>query len=127
VDDCWPFFYANIPQPKYDWRMIYGLKIEGDNSELVVASDTRPRSLSFSLVVIGFGGGGVTADSLPRTPEEIKALVNDIKQAPGQSVSKWFNEFLDLMFENDNWQNVVYDEFVACGSTLAQPRTQMIC
>ena len=30
--------------------MVYGLKIEGENSELVVSSDTLPRSLSFSVL-----------------------------------------------------------------------------
>ena len=49
VDDCLPFFYANIPQSRYDSRIVYGLKIEGDNSGLAIRSDTRPRSLSFSL------------------------------------------------------------------------------
>ena len=73
-------------------------------------------------MVIGFGGWGISAGEMPRTPEEIKAAVNDIKQAPGESIPKWFNEFLDLMFENDNWKNAVYDEFVARRSTLARPR-----
>jgi hypothetical protein len=72
-------------------------------------------------VVIGFGGWGVPAEALPRTPAELKTAIKDIKQAPGESVPTWYNEFLDLMFENDNWQNVVYDEFVArrskCGTT----------
>jgi len=58
MDDCLPFFYANIPQPTYDWRMIYGLKAEGDNSELVVASVTRSRSLSF-IVLSGHWFWGV--------------------------------------------------------------------
>lgn len=68
-------------------------------------------------MVIGFGGWGVSAEDLPRTPVELKAAIKDIKQAPGESVPMWYNEFLDLMFENDNWQNVVYDEFVARMST----------
>jgi alpha-beta hydrolase superfamily lysophospholipase len=73
-------------------------------------------------VVIGVGGWGVPAEALPRTPEEVKAYVKDIKQAPGLSVPDWFYKFLDLMLENDNWQNAVYDEFVARKSTLAQRR-----
>jgi alpha-beta hydrolase superfamily lysophospholipase len=69
------------------------------------------------LVVIGVGGWGIPTEALPRTPEEIKAYIKDTKQAPGLSVPDWFHEFLDLMFENDNWQNVVYDECAACKST----------
>ena len=65
------------------------------------------------LVVIGAGGWGVPSEAMPRTPEELKAYMKDIKQAPGQSVPEWYHEFLDLMFENDNWRNVVYNEFVA--------------
>ena len=65
----------------------------------------------------------MSAEALPRTPAELKTAINDIKQVPGESIPKWYNEFLDLMFENDNWQNAVYDEFVARRFTLAQTRS----
>jgi hypothetical protein len=74
------------------------------------------------LVAIAVGGWGVPTEALPRTPEEIKAYVKDIKQAPGLSVPDWFYEFLDLMLENDNWKNVVYDEIVPRRSTLTHPK-----
>jgi len=74
-------------------------------------------------VAIGVGGWGVPPEAMPRTPEEVKAYVKDVKQAPGLSVPEWYHEFIDLMFENDNWQNVVYDEFVARRSTLTQLRS----
>ena len=72
-------------------------------------------------MVIGVGGWGVPSEALPRTPEEVKAYMEDVKQAPGLPLPKWYHEFLDLMLENDNWQNVVYDEVVARGSPLAYP------
>ena len=74
-------------------------------------------------MVISFGGWGISTEALPRTPAELKAAINDINQVPGESIPKWYNEFLDLIFENDNWQNVVYDEFVARTFTLAQTRS----
>jgi len=76
-------------------------------------------------VVIGVGGYGVATEALPRTPEEVKDYVKDVKQASGLSVPEWFHEVLDLMFENDNWRNVIYDEFVARRFTLTQPRRWM--
>jgi len=72
-------------------------------------------------VIIGYGGWGVSADDMPRTPEEVKAYVKDIKQAPGLSVPEWYHEFLDMMFENDNWNNAVYDEFVPRRFILVHP------
>jgi len=69
-------------------------------------------------VVLGVGGWGVPTEALPRTPEEIKAYVNEINQAPGLPVVKWFHDFLDLMLQDNNWQNVVYDEFLARTSSL---------
>lgn len=72
-------------------------------------------------MVIGYGGWGVPAEDIPRTPEEIKAYMNDVKQAPGLSVPGWYHEFIDLMFEDDNWKNAVYDEFVPRTSPLTQP------
>jgi hypothetical protein len=62
---------------------------------------------------------------MPRTPEEVKSYMKDIKQAPGLSVPQWYHEFLDLILEDDNWGNVVYNEFLARRSTLAQPRSLM--
>jgi hypothetical protein len=62
---------------------------------------------------------------MPRTPEEVKAYAMDVKQAPGLSVPQWYHEFLDLMLEDDNWRNVVYNEFVTRRSTLGQPRSLM--
>jgi hypothetical protein len=73
-------------------------------------------------VVIGVGGWGVPTEALPRTPEEIKAYLNEINQAPGLPVVKWFQEFLDLMFQNDNWQNVVYDEYLARTSSFTRTK-----
>ena len=63
-------------------------------------------------VVIAVGGWGVPTEGLPRTPGEIKAYMNDINQAPGLPVPKWFHEFLDLMLQDDNWRNAVYDEYL---------------
>lgn len=82
--------------------------------------------MALLVVAIGVGGWGVPPEAMPRTAEEVKAYLKDVKQAPGQSVPKWYYEFVDLMLENDNWQNVIYDEFVARRSTLTQPRSWMI-
>lgn len=43
VKDCLPIFYANVPQAVYDWRAIWGLKVENDTSEPLVTPDTQPR------------------------------------------------------------------------------------
>ena len=72
---------------------------------------------------IGVGGWGVPPEAIPRTAEEVKVYLKDVKQAPGQSVPEWYHEFVDLMLEDDNWQNVIYDEFVARRSTLTQSRS----
>ena len=44
--------------------------------------------------------------------------MNDINQAPGLQVPKWFHEFLDLMLQDDNWQNAIYDEYLVRTSSL---------
>ena len=75
------------------------------------------------LVVIGVGGWGVLSEAVPRTPEEVKSYMKDVKQAPGLSVPEWYHELLDLLFENDNWQNVVYNEFVPRRSALTLRRS----
>jgi len=73
-------------------------------------------------VVIGVGGWGVPTEALPRTPDEVKAYVSEINQAPGLPVVRWFHEFLDLMLQDDNWQNVVYDECLARTSLLMRTK-----
>ena len=77
------------------------------------------------LVVIGYGGWGVQPEGIPQTPEQVKTYMQEVKQAPGLSVPGWFHEFIDLMVENDNWKNAIYDEFVPRRSTLIQLRSEM--
>jgi hypothetical protein len=43
IQDCLPVFYANIPQSIYDWRGIWGIKIENDTSEPWAVLDTGLR------------------------------------------------------------------------------------
>ena len=82
----------------------------------------RVDTVGLVLVIIGVGGWGLPTEGIPRSPDEVKAYMRDIKQAPGLSVPEWYHEFIDLMFENDNWKNVVFDEFVARRSAFTQIR-----
>lgn len=118
------WFYTHYPSGVIDRRIVFGSKIEDDQSKLVLLGVQSP-ILIFLLVQIGFGGWGYTPDQIPHSADELIAFHETLGQVDGRPPPLWFTEVIRLLCADGGWEDSIYEECATRMSPLHFPDSML--
>ena len=104
------WFYTHLALGVIDRSIVFGAKIEDDQSKSVLPSYVQSPTLTCLLVQIGFGGWGYTSNQIPRSADELIAFHETLRQVDGRPPPVWFTEVIRLLCADGGWEDSIYEE-----------------